>query len=110
MRMVKWAAALVLGLGLAAPAFAQQITSFNGFNGITPGMIVNQPIDTSQSVVPIAQPETFSHQFSLSNILPKLGLFSNQSVMGQSTFPTPDGLPGKNYLKAFGYYRPQPIR
>jgi hypothetical protein len=110
MRTGKWAAALVLGLGLAAPACAQTITAFNGMNGITPNMIVNQPVDTSQSVVPIAQPQLFTHQFSLTNILPKLGLFSNKSVVGMSNFPSPDGLPGKNYLKAFGYYRPKPIR
>jgi hypothetical protein len=107
MRMWTWAGALVVALGLAAPAFAQRVGT------IDPSTIINIPINTNQSVAPIAQPQLFNRRtFSLADILPNIsfGAMSGKRVIGMSTYPTADGLPGKDYLKAFGFHRPGPIR
>ncbi|HXG11947.1 MAG TPA: hypothetical protein VNK04_19480 [Gemmataceae bacterium] len=107
MRRWKWAA-VVLGLVLAAPAWAQRTVTFGG---VDPLKIVNQPIDTSNSVVPIAQPQRLANVgFSLRNILPRVGLPSAKPVIGRSLFPTPQNMPGANYLRAFHYQRPQPVK
>ena len=110
MGTVKWVAGLVLALGLAAPAFAQ---STNNFGGVNAALLKFEPIDVSQSVapVPIARPQVVSRRFSLTNILPKFSFaaMSNKPVIGFSQFPSQDGLPGKNYLKSFGFGRLQPI-
>lgn len=112
MRNLKWLAAGVVALGLAAPAFAQVNTT--SFGGIDPRQVRGQMIDTSHSVapVPIAQPQIFNHTFSLANFLPNLSMFTGGTspVIGMSRYPTADQLPGKEYLKAFGYHRPRGFR
>jgi hypothetical protein len=108
MRQWKWAGMMIMGLGLAMPAWGQQSSTFGGVN---PTQIVNQPIDTSQSVVPIARPQRLANAgFSLRNILPRVGLPGAKPIIGQSQFPTPQGMPGANYLRAFGFQRPVPIQ
>jgi hypothetical protein len=105
MRRATWLAAALLGLALAAPAHAQRIATF----GVTPGPIVNQPIDTSAAAIPIAQPMTVSHTFSLLNFSPHFPFPGAKPIHGTSQFPTPSQMPGAGYLKAFGFSRPSPL-
>ena len=108
MRTVSWAAALVACLALTSSAKAQR--SYVPFGGLDPRAVTNVPVDTSTSAAPIAQPQFFNRTFSLANFLPNISSFSAKPLMGQSTFPTASGMPGKNYLKQFGFSRAQPIR
>jgi hypothetical protein len=100
-------AAFALVLALASPALAQQA---KGFGGVNPTTIVQQPITTSSFNTSISAIPLFDHSVKLKDFFPSLGSFSNKPVFGQSTYPTPDNMPGLNYLKAFGYYRPQPVQ
>jgi hypothetical protein len=109
MRMGQGAAAVFLVTVLATPAFAQVYRTF-GFGSSDVAAIHYEVVDTSQAAAPIATPQTNNYSFSLANILPKLNFFSNKTVIGVSQFPSSDGMPGKNYLKAFGFSRAQPIR
>ncbi len=106
MRHWKWAAGLVVALGFAAPSFAQVNTA--SFGGIDPRLMHNQPISTSSSVVPIAQPQFFNHTFSLANFLPNISKFSAQSPLGQSQFPS-TYQPDASFFAPFGMRRLTPI-
>jgi hypothetical protein len=107
MRTRIWLAGVGGTLLLAAPAWAQTALTFGG---VDPTKIVNQVIAIPDSAMPIAQPQqAASTGFSLSNILPSIHLPTGKGVFGQSIFPSQQNLPGKNYLKAFGYNKPQPI-
>lgn len=109
MRAVTWMAALVLGLVLTTPAWAQKRTV--NFGGVDPLGIINQPIDTNSSAAPIAKPQTNSHPtFSLKNILPRIGLPGAKPVIGRSNFPTQEGMPGANYLRAFHFQKARPVQ
>lgn len=104
MRFGKWLGVLALGLGLAGPVAAQQ--RFGFFTPIT--TLKNQVVPTPDTGVPIAQPMTlpassnsltrFFHRFS--------GTLNSKPIRGTSTFPTPGQLPGRDYLKAFGFSIP----
>jgi hypothetical protein len=86
MRHWKWLAGVVVVLGFAAPSFAQVNNA--SFGGISPLALQNQPINTSTSVVPIAQPMFFNHTFSLANFLPNISMFSSKPVTGVTQYPT----------------------
>jgi hypothetical protein len=107
MRTSTWCAlGAVLLLGAASPAWAQRT-----FGGIDPLKLIFQPVDPSNSVVPIARPQKLAApQFSLANILPRVGLPGNQPVHGRSIFPSREAMPGANYLRQFHFQRPQPVR
>jgi hypothetical protein len=114
MREGKWLAALALGLVLAAPAVAQQqsggsILGFSNLNNLTNQIITP---NSSNSPVPIAQPQTFtSPSGSLLKFFPTLSRRNNSKPMiGSSTFPTPDQLPGKDYLNAFRFQKPPRVQ
>lgn len=103
-----WSAAAVAALTVAAPAWAQVV----GFGGVNPVVVQNRPITTPDAVSqrPIAQPQVRQQsRFRLTDYLPRLVLPANNPVHGQSIFPTPENLPNKNYLKAFGYQVPRGI-
>jgi hypothetical protein len=86
---------------LASPVLAQQAV---GFGGVNPATIVGQPVGgTSSSSVGIP---LFDHSVHLRDFMPNLKTFSNTPVFGQSTYPTPENMPGLNYLKAFGFSQP----
>jgi hypothetical protein len=106
MRHLKWLAGLVVVLGFAAPSFAQVNNA--SFGGISPLMLQNQPINTSASVVPIAQPQFYNHSFSLANFLPNISSFSSSSVIGQSAYPT-TFQPDVSFFAPFGMRRLMPI-
>ncbi len=106
MRNWKWLAGLVVALGFAAPSFAQVNNA--AFGGIDPRALQNQPINTSASVVPIAQPQFFNHTFSLANFLPNISPFSSSPVIGQSQYPT-TFQPDVTYFAPFGMRRLTPI-
>jgi hypothetical protein len=104
MRLGKWLGVLALGLGLAGPAAAQQRSGF-----LTPiTTIKNQVISTPDTGVPIAQPMTLpSSSNSLTRIFHRFsGTLNRKPVGGLSTYPTPGQLPGKDYLKSFGFAIP----
>jgi hypothetical protein len=102
------AGAAAAGLLLAAPAWAQ---TTNSFGGVDPTRIVNQPIAIPGAGQPIAQPQTLgSSGFSLRNFLPSFSLPSPTPIFGQSSFPTAANLPGKDYLKYFGYQKAVPVQ
>jgi hypothetical protein len=109
MRKLFWAAALLVGLATAAPASAQSrvLLPIGSFNGTS---TVNEVVDVTKSGVPIAQPQTFSRSFNLLNFLPNISSFRNKTIFGQSAFPTPEQMPGADYMRYFGYHRPVPIR
>jgi hypothetical protein len=106
MRYWKWLAGLVVALGFAAPSFAQVNNA--AFGGVDPRMLQNQPINTSSSVVPIAQSQFFNHTFSLANFLPNISKFSATSSMGQSQYPS-TYQPDVGYFAPFGLRRLTPI-
>ena len=92
--------AVLLALALAPPANAQQSTIVGGSSG----NLVNRPVDTSQSVVPINTIQLYDHSNKLFNFLPAMHFPQSRPVFGKSTFPTePDGSFGMTYLKAFGF-------
>jgi hypothetical protein len=100
-------AALGAAFLLAKPAWAQTAVTFGG---VDPTKIVNQVIAIPDSSVPIAQPmQASSTGFSLTGMLSKIQLPSAGKIFGQSSFPTQQQMPGKDYLKAFGYRKAQPI-
>jgi hypothetical protein len=71
----------------------------------------DQPIVVPNAAKPIAQPMQLSAtRFSLVNMMPKLHFPGNSIIHGQSIFPTPKNMPGKAYLKQFGYQRPPGIK
>jgi hypothetical protein len=86
MRNLKWLAGLVVALGFAAPSFAQVNNA--SFGGIDPRLLQNQPVSSSSSVVPIAQPQFFNHTFSLANFLPNISAFSASPMTGTSQYPS----------------------
>jgi hypothetical protein len=106
MRNRHWLAAAVVGLGFAAPAMAQVNNA--SFGGIDPRLLRNQPISTSSSVVPIAQPQFFNHTFSLANFLPNISSFSANPVIGTTQYPT-TYQPDASYFVPFGMRRLRPI-
>jgi hypothetical protein len=108
MRRWKWLAAVGFALVLGAPAWAQRAVTFGG---VDPTAILFQPVDTTNSVVPIARPQTLQYTgFSLKDILPHVGLPGSSLTHGQSVFPTPQNMPGPNYLQAFGFQQPYAAR
>src|SRR5262245_835777 len=105
MRIYWSLSAISLALVFSRPAMAQRALGF----GASPTQITNQPIDTSNSAVPIASPQVFNRSFRLVDYFPKFS-FSAKPTIGRSNFPTFGQLPGKDYLKAFGYNNFQPIK
>jgi hypothetical protein len=127
MRVLTVGAALAIGLALAGHAHAQVPTNVhqvasggNGFDfGITKALAA--PINLFTSVTgigasksgppPIVQPQQMgSINTTLASFLGKPGMPSNQHVMGLSTYPSQDQMPGAAYLQAFGAYRPKPVK
>jgi hypothetical protein len=106
MRIGVWVASAFVGLLLASPCWAQAVT----FGHVNPTQIVNTPVITSSSTSAITPPQqTPNTGSSLFDFFPRFALPGPKPVHGQSMFPTPDKMPGKDYLKAFGYQRGVPI-
>jgi hypothetical protein len=108
MRTTVWWAAVLGAAWLAVPAHAQ--TTFT-FGGADPTHIVNQPVTVpGVAEQPIAGPMQLSSIFhSLTSILPQVSFPSATPTIGHSTFPTPSNMPGKDYLKHFGFSKPRPV-
>jgi hypothetical protein len=103
-RIHRYLAALGLALALAAPASAQLLGFF------TPvGQVQNVPVSTEGWNAPIAAPMTAPGPSALTQYIPGWSTFSNMHIIGQSTFPTGNQLPGLTYLKAFGYRQGLPL-
>jgi hypothetical protein len=101
MRSLTRFAAFALLFALTSPVSAQQAV---GFGGVNPSAIVNQPAiapSSSSAGIPL-----FDHSVHLRDFMPSLKTFSNTSVFGQSAYPTPENMPGLNYLKTFGFSQP----
>jgi hypothetical protein len=101
MRSLTLVSSFALLLPFATPVGAQQAV---GFGGANPSAIVNQPVVSSSSStlgIPL-----FDHSVHLRDFLPNMKTFSNSSVFGRSIYPTPDNMPGLDYLKAFGFSQP----
>jgi hypothetical protein len=95
---------LGVGLWLASSASAQ-------FGTVNPTQIQNKPIMVPDVARPIASPQfRATPSFSLSRFLPSFGIFGGNNVIGRSVFPTPAGMPGKEYLRAFGFQQAVPIQ
>ena len=108
MRSFVFLAALLAGATVAAPARSGPIFTFGG---VDPTKLTFQPVDTSASVVPIAQPQTRSSVgFKLINLLPRISFPGAKPVVGQSQFPTPADMPGASYLKAFRFQQLGPAQ
>jgi len=93
-RKAFWAA-LLLSLGLAAPAWAQQRSPFRSFN---PSEIKFTPIDTSKALAaPI--PTQFNQGFNLKNFFSKISLtnFTTGPRFGTSNLPPPSSFPSTRY-------------
>lgn len=104
MRILTTLAALAFVFVVASPALAQTAV---GFGGVNPAAIVSQPITTGSSTGSIATIPLFDHSIHLKDYFSSVGSFSNQPVIGQSTYPTAENMPGLNYLKAFGFSQSQ---
>ena len=100
-------ASFALVLALASPALAQQA---KGFGGVNPANIVQMPVAQPGATSSIATIPLYDHSIHLRDFIPHISPISNRSVVGHSNYPTPDNMPGLNYLKAFGFYRPQPVK
>lgn len=100
MRIVRGTALLVVGLALAQPAFAMD-----------PLLLVRRAIGIPEVAQrPIVQPQQVQpRNTSLTGYLPKVMLPSNHPVHGRSIFPAEKDMPGKNYLRAFGFRRPTAV-
>jgi len=96
----------VVALGFAAPSFAQVNNA--SFGGIDPRLLQNQPVSTSTSVVPIAQPQFFNHTFSLANFLPNISAFSSSPTTGTSSYPS-SYQPDMSFFAPFQMRRLTPI-
>jgi hypothetical protein len=108
MRAWTWLAALVAAPLLAAPAPAQHTV---GFGGADPTKRVNVPTSVPNVAGQDSQPQNpLLGMFSLANFLPHIPLPLGKPVLGQSSFPTQQNMPGKAYLQNFGYQRAQPIQ
>jgi hypothetical protein len=103
MRISSRLAAVALLLTLTSPIWGQQAV---GFGGVNPAAIVNQPIAIPSSSSSISSIPLFDHSVHLQDFMPHLATFSNKPVIGQSVYPTPENMPGLNYLKAFGFSQP----
>jgi len=107
MRMGVWVASAFVGCLLASPCWAQAVT----FGRVNPTQVVNQPVIVPSSSVPIAAPQQNANSsFSLLNLFSKFSLPGAKPVHGQSVFPTQNNMPGKDYLKAFGFQHGQPVK
>lgn len=104
--------ALGILFALLATGRAQaQLLQFGSGNPNPRLPTTNQPTTIPNVARPIAQPMQLKNtRFSLVNMMPKLHMPGNSITHGQSIFPTPKNLPGKAYLKAFGYQRPAGIK
>ena len=103
MRKFAWFGAVALVLLLSGTSRAQNRRNFfNFFFGADPRDVVNVPIDTSMSNVPIASPIQRKSSFKLLDYFPSFDLiFPSRPTIGQSVFPTEGQMPGPDYLKAF---------
>jgi len=113
--MRTWMALGILVSLLAVSPARAQLFSFGGGNPNPRMPIQNKPITVPDAAkpaeVPIAQPMRLApNRFSLVNIMPRMGFPLKPIVHGQSIFPTPKNMPGKKYLKQFGYQRPKGIK
>lgn len=107
MRISFWVLALGIGLAFAMPAQAQRRS---GFGGVDPTQIVNQPINTTNAAASISTTSTASTGFSLTKYFPSFSLSGSKPTVGQSNFPTFGQMPGRDYLKAFGWNNFQPFK
>lgn len=107
-RSILCLAALALTVAFSSSAQAQRRGPIF-FAGVDPTQITNVPIDTSASVVPIAQPQTRSTGFRLIDLFPRISLPGAKPIFGQSQFPTQSQLPNADMLKAFGHQAPRAI-
>jgi hypothetical protein len=100
MRTRFWLLGLGLGLALANSAQAQQRSIFLG---VDPTKINNQPINTNNASASIATTQTVSTGFSLSKYFPSFSMSGSKPTIGRSNFPTFGQMPGRDYLKSFGW-------
>src|SRR5438874_8054751 len=91
--------ALVLLTVVGSPAHAQRVGPIVFGGGADPTQLVFVPIDTSNSIVPIAQPQTRTGVFKLLDFMPRIVFPNSKPVIGQSVFPSQNQLPGAGYLK-----------
>jgi hypothetical protein len=102
MRAWKWAAASILALGMTGVAKAEILSwGGSGFFGRQ-----NQIVTPVATDIPISGSQSSSFlNWKLGDFIPKFYGVTNQQVIGQSTFPTYNDMPGADYLKAFHYGR-----
>jgi hypothetical protein len=100
MRIHFWLLALGFGLALANSAQAQQRSLFSG---VDPTKIINQPLNTNNATASIATTQTVSTGFSLSKFFPSFSMSGGKPTIGKSNFPAFGQMPGRDYLKAFGW-------
>src|SRR5262245_53051557 len=100
MRATSCVAAVLLGLGLAGSARAQAWTFGNNSQQLQFQVVStdpNQPIAGPQKAITTTSPNRYFHA--------NAGQITNSPVIGQSNFPTYNGLPGNDYLAAFRVQR-----
>jgi hypothetical protein len=95
MRRAEWVLALILGLGLASPAWAQRAFNFGG--AVNPQQLNFVPIDTSQAIGNVPRPQPFS----IGNLFPKFHMPTWPPKIGQSPLPAPSSFPSTHYPNTF---------
>ena len=103
MRRQMWVMAAVVGLGLAAPGWAQNRTAPT-FGGVNPQDVTFRPVDLSHSVVPApqSQQEKFSFRRLFSKVIPGLSPTAAPGVNPNMVPipPTFSGAPGTSLMQA----------
>jgi hypothetical protein len=95
MRKAEWVIALIVGLGLASPAWAQRAFTFSG--SVNPQELNFVPIDTSKAIGFAPRPQPFS----IGNLFPTFHLPTWPPKIGQSPFPAPSSFPSTHYKNSF---------
>ena len=105
MRMGIWLGGVLLGMAIAAPAWAQSTQNLLGSLGNFPQ--ANQPIDMSNVIAPVPRSSGPLHlnnvfsSLSLTRLFPTLSRNPKPPSFGTSPFPAPSTFPSTKYPNSF---------
>jgi len=103
MRFSCWLASLVAALAVLGPVRAQSAVTW-GKGGNAP--VVNQAFAAQNLAAPAPiQMDQQANRWHLFQLFHNVSPLSNTRATGYSIFPSKTQMPGREYLKAFGYTR-----
>jgi hypothetical protein len=92
-RKLAWCAALVLGLALASPGWAQK--TVRSFGAVNPSDITFKQVDMGGAVAPVAPPS--QKPFGLNNFFPRFSIPGIPNRVAVSPLPPPAAFPSTHY-------------